>query len=109
MYLLFEWKALRTLGAASALVGIVSFIAVSVLAAAILSPFGRGFPRSCETFGDLVKLALARNYGQVAATHGMSSEKELAKSLLQLIAAEISLDADKLSPETLFPEDLHIY
>lgn len=109
LYLLFGWKLLRTLGAASALVGIIGFISISVLVAVILSPLGRNFPRSCETFGGLVKLALARNYGRVAARHGMSSEEEVNQSLLQLIAAETASDVEKISSDTHFPEGLHIY
>jgi len=109
LYFLFGLKMLRTLGAASALVGVIGFISVFVLVAVILNPLGRGFPRSCETFGDLVKLALARNYGKMAARHGMSSEKEVVQSLLQLVAAETAADVEKLSRDTLFPEGLHIY
>ncbi len=109
LYFLFGLKMLRTLGAASALVGVIGFISVFVLAAVILNPLGRGFPRSCETFGDLVKLALARNYGKMAARRGMSSEKEVVQSLLQLVAAETAADVEKLSPDTPFPEGLHIY
>jgi plasmid stability protein len=57
----------------------------------------------------LAKLVLARNYGKVAARHGVSSEKEVIQSLLQLVAAETAADVEKLSSDTLFPEDLHIY
>jgi hypothetical protein len=109
LYVLFGLKMLRTLGAASALVGAIGFVSVFVLVAVILNPLGRGFPRNCETFGDLVKLALARNYGKMAARHGMSSEKEVVQSLLQLVAAETAADIEKLSPDTLFPEGLKIY
>ena len=109
LYFLFGLKMLGTLGAASALVGVIGFVSVFVLVAVILNPLGRGFPRSCETFGDLVKLALARNYGKMAARHGMSSEKEAVQSLLQLVAAETAADIEKLSPDSLFPEGLKIY
>jgi hypothetical protein len=52
LYLLFGFKMLRTLGADSALVGIVAFISVLVLVVVVLSPLAREFPRSCETFGE---------------------------------------------------------
>jgi hypothetical protein len=110
LYFLFGLKALRApLGASSVLVGVIGIISVLVLVAVVLSPLGREFPRSCETFGDLTKLALARNYENVAARHGMSSEKEVVQLLLQLVAAETAADVEKLSSETLFPEGLHIY
>jgi len=109
VYLLFQLRGLSTLSAASGLVGIMGFISVFVLVAIILRPLGREFPRSCETFGDLVKLTLARNYDRLASNHGTSSEKEVLQSLLQLIAAEVSSDVNGLSPNTPFPEGLHIY
>ena len=109
LYALFGLKMLRTLGTASVLVGAIGFISVFVLVAVMLNPLGRGFPRSCETFDDLVKITLARNYGKMAASHGMSSEREVVQSLLQLIAAETAADVDKLSSDTVFPEGLHIY
>jgi hypothetical protein len=45
----------------------------------------------------------------MAARHGMSSEKEVVQSLLQLVAVETAADVERLSPDTLFPEGLHIY
>ena len=109
LYVLFGSKMLRTFGPASVLIGVVGAVSVLVLVAVILNPLGRGFPRNCETFGDLVKLALARNYGKMAATHGMSSETKVVESLLLLVAAETAIDIEKLSPDTLFPEGLKIY
>jgi hypothetical protein len=109
LYVLFGSKMLRMLGAASVVVGAIGVVSVLVLVAVILNPLGRGFPRTCETFGDLVKLALAHNYGKMAATHGMSSEKEVLQSLLRLVAAETATDIENLSPDTLFPEGLKIY
>jgi len=109
VYLLLPLRTLSTLPATSALVGIVGFISVFVLVTIILNPLGREFPRGCETFGDFVKLTLARNYERLAPNHGMSSEKEVLQSLLQLIAAEVSSDVNGLSSNTLFPEGLHIY
>jgi hypothetical protein len=109
LYLLFDSKMSKAFGAAAALVGIIAAITVLVLVAVVLSPLAREFPRSCGTFRDLARLVLARNYGKMAARHGMSSEKEVSQSLLQLVAAETAADVEKLSSDTLFPEDLHIY
>jgi hypothetical protein len=109
LYVLFGSKMLRTLGAASVVAGAIGVVSVLVLVAVILNPLGRGFPRNCETFGELVRVALAHNYGKMAARHGMSSETEVVQSLLQLVAAETATDIEKLSPDTLFPEGLKIY
>jgi hypothetical protein len=106
LYLLVEGKML---GSISVLVGTFAAIPVWFLALIFLSPFARQFPGRCESFGDLVTLALARNYAKLAATHGGSSEKQVAHLLLELIAAETSLDMEKLSLDSRFPEDLHIY
>ena len=109
LHFLFGLKILRALGVASVSLGIIASVSVLVLMAVVLSPLGREFPGSCKTLGDLVKLFLARNYGKLAAQHGMSSKAEAAQSLLQLIASETGSDVDKLSLETAFPQGLHIY
>jgi hypothetical protein len=109
LYLLFGLKMLRALGVASVLFGIIAPVSVTVLMAVVLNPLGREFPGSFNTLGNLVQLFLARNYGKLAARHGMSSKTEAAQSLLQLIASETGSDVDKLSLETPFPQGLHIY
>jgi hypothetical protein len=108
-YVLFNFKVLWAMAAASVLVGIVGFISVLALVCVALNPLAREFPRGCVTVGDLTKLALARNYGNIAAKHGVSSEKELVQALKQLVAAETASDVEKLSSDTRFPEDLGIY
>jgi hypothetical protein len=75
----------------------------------LLSPLAREFPSGCETFGDLTKLTLARNYGRISAEYGVSSEQDVLGLLRQLIAAEMGLDFRKVTPETPFPEGLNIY
>jgi hypothetical protein len=109
LYFLFDWRMFKMLGAASAFVGIIGTISILWLTGVILNPLARRLPRSCETFGDLVKLALARNYGKITAKHGISSERDVARLVLQLIAAEIAVDVEKLSVDTNFPEGLNIY
>jgi hypothetical protein len=108
-YFLFASRMFETFGAASLLVGIVGPISILWFTGVILSPLGRHFPRSCKTFGDLVKLGLARNYGKIAAKHGISSERDVAQLVFQLISAEIAVDVEKLSVDTYFPEGLRIY
>lgn len=109
LYFLFSLKLLRAIGSASVLVGIVGFIALLVPVCLALNPLAREFPRGCVTLGDLTKLVLARNYGKLAARHGMSSQKEIIHSLLVLVAEETATDIVKLSSDTHFPEDLGIY
>jgi hypothetical protein len=74
-----------------------------------LRPLARAFPRSCQTFGDLAKLALAHNYARIASEYGVSPEREVLLALRQLIAAEETIDVEKVAAETRFPEDLKIY
>jgi hypothetical protein len=109
LYFLFGFKMLRTMGAASGFAGVFGFIAILALVCMILEPLARDFPRDCVTFGGLAKLVLARNYGKVAARHGISSGKEVIQSLLVLVAEETSTDVERLSSATRFPEDLDIY
>ena len=108
-YVLFNFKVLNAMAALSVLVGIVGFISVLVLVCTVLNPLAREFPRGCLTFSDLTKLVLARNYGNIAAKHGMSPTKEIMQALLQLIAAEAAGDIEELSSDTRFPEGLGIH
>jgi hypothetical protein len=108
-YFLFASRMFNMFGAVPLLVGIVGPISILFFTGVILNPLARRFPRSCKTFGDLVKLALARNYGKIAAKHGISSERDVAQLVFQLIAAEVAVDVEKLSVDTYFPEDLKIY
>jgi hypothetical protein len=108
LYFLFGLAPLRAMGSVSVLAGIVGFVALLVPVCFVLNPVAREFPSGCVTLGDLTKLILARNYGQIAARHGMSSEKEVIQSLVVLVAEETAIDIAKLSPDTRFPEDLGI-
>jgi hypothetical protein len=74
----------------------------------LLVPFARAFPRSCDTFGDLVRLALARNYAVFASQYGASSEEQILLLLRQLIAGVVSIDVKDIKPETRIPQGLNI-
>jgi hypothetical protein len=104
------WARLASFaGSASGLFTFLAAICVWVLLLKLLSPLARTFPRSCESFGDLVKLTLARNYARIASEYGVSNEQEVLQALRQLISAEQSIDLREVAPDTLFPEGLKIY
>ena len=79
------------------LLGIIASVAVMALMAVVLSPLGREFSGSCKTFGNLVQLFLARNYGKLGARHGMSSNAKAAQSVFQVIASETGTEVAQLS------------
>jgi hypothetical protein len=104
------WARLVSLvGSASWLFTLFGAFCAWVLLLKLLAPFARTFPRSCKTFGDLIKLLLARNYAQIASMHGGSSQREVLLVLRQLVAAEESIDVEEVVSNTLFPEGLKIY
>jgi len=104
-----EWTRLVSFaGSAVGLLTVLSGFLAWAFLLKLLAPLARNFPRSCESFGDLVKLTLARNYAGIASEHGVSSEREVLLLLRQLIAAEESIDVQEILPDTLFPEGLKI-
>jgi len=104
------WERLVSFaGSASGLFTFFGAICAWVLLLKLLAPFARTLPRSCETFGDFVKLLLARNYAQIASMHGGSSVREVLLVLRQLVAAEVSTDVEEIVSSTHFPEGLKIY
>jgi hypothetical protein len=97
------------LGAGGAVLDSFCFwIAVSALLMKWSTPLARTLPRGCETFGGLVKAVLARNFATLAAQHGGTSEDEIASLLCQLIAAEVGVDSNEITPDTRVPGDLDI-
>lgn len=106
----FGWHKLASYaGSMSGLFTFFAALSLWIVVLVLLSPLAREFPSGCETFGDLTKLTLARNYGKISAEYGVSSEQEVFLLLRQLIAAEEELDIRKVTPETLFPKGLNIY
>jgi len=106
----FGWQRLASYaGSMSGLFTFFAALCLWVVVLVLLSPLAREFPRGCETFGDLTKLTLARNYGRISSEYGVSSDQEVLDLLCHLIAAEEGLDIRKVTPETRFPEGLNIY
>jgi hypothetical protein len=109
IYAFFHSEVQAALGNASVLLDVVAVITILLLVARLLNPLGRAFPAGCQTVGDLATLVLAYNYGKLARTHGISSEKELEQLLLRLVSSEVACDVQRISPDTFFPEGLNIY
>jgi hypothetical protein len=74
-----------------------------------LSPLARAFRRGTETFGDLAKVVLARNYSTFAKRYGSRSEIDVLSALQQLIACEMSMTVDEIPSYTIIPQGLNIY
>jgi hypothetical protein len=74
-----------------------------------LQPLATGFPRNCETVGDLVKLILAKNYRTLKKRAGSWNEREAQSALRQFIADEVGIDPKTITPETSFPQGLNIF
>jgi hypothetical protein len=72
-------------------------------------PLSRVLPRACETFGGLTKVVLARNYATFASQYGSSCDGGLSNALRQLIASQLAMDPEEISPDTRIPHDLNIY
>jgi hypothetical protein len=55
-----------------------------------------------------VKVIVSRNYGRLIERSGGWNEKELGNALRDLIADETLIEPDNITPETAFPDGLHI-
>jgi len=66
-------------------------------------------PSKCGSVRDLVRFIVAKNYGAIAKRAGGWNDKEVWNALRDLITDAISLDPDKIKPETSFPDGLNIF
>ncbi|HKN22240.1 MAG TPA: hypothetical protein VJX73_12525 [Terracidiphilus sp.] len=66
----------------------------------------RVLPKTCRTFGELVKFVSAHNFAALGAS---SSENSVYKALQQLVAMQLGIDVAGLYPNTRIPDDLNIY
>ncbi len=90
------------------LTGIGALILWAITRAA-LQPLATQIPSECGSVSDLVRLIVVKNYGAIAKRAGGWNDKEVWNALRDLIADEISLDPDKITPETSFPDGLNIF
>jgi hypothetical protein len=91
-----------------AMTGVAAFF-LWAITRVILQPLATQLPGNCESVGDLVKAIVSRNYGRLIARSGGWNEKELWNALRDLIAAETLIEPDQITPETPFPDGLHIF
>lgn len=87
---------------------ILASVCLWIFALRLLSSLGRSLPKGCKTFGDLVKVVLARNYATFASRYGSTSQDELTLLLCRLIALETGLNPTDVSQATRIPGDLNI-
>ena len=66
----------------------------------------RALPRTCETFGGLVRVVSAHNYASLGGSFG---ENDVLKSVTRLISMQLGIDLAEISPNTRIPNDLDIY
>ena len=57
----------------------------------------------------VIKVVLARNYATFASQYGSSCDGGVLNALRQLIAGQLAMDPEEISPDTRIPHDLNIY
>jgi hypothetical protein len=72
-------------------------------------PFARKLPPGCDTCGGLAEVILALNYAAIAAENGSQRGAEVLWALRQLVATEMVMAIEEVSPDTRIPQDLNIY
>jgi hypothetical protein len=102
-------RSFTNVGFGADVLGLLCVLLTWGLVLRLLSPLARTFPRSCRTFGDLVRFTLARNYATVASQDGRSSQVEVLLPLRYLVAVQVGKDVKDITPQTRFPEGLNIY
>jgi hypothetical protein len=92
---------------------VASIFGLSVLLAipAIFAstPFGRTLPPGSDTCGGLAEVILARNYAAIATENGSRRGAEVLWALRQLVATEMVMNIEQVSPDTRIPQGLNIY
>lgn len=114
---------LALLGPATVLVSLRAFLALPLSVASIVGfsilllipsffasvPLARILPPGSETCGGLAEVVLARNYAVFASQNGSSRGSDVLWALRQLVATEMVMRVEEVSPETRIPHDLNIY
>jgi hypothetical protein len=71
--------------------------------------FARTLPPGSDTCGGLAEVILARNYTAIATENGSKRGAEVLWALRQLVAAEMVMNIQQVSPDARIPQDLNIY
>jgi len=74
-----------------------------------LIPLARTLPLGSETCGGLAEVILAQNYSAIAMENGSRRGAEVLWALRQLVATEMGMNFEEVSPDTRIPQDLNIY
>jgi hypothetical protein len=89
---------------------IVVWSVLLVIPAFIVSvPLTRTLPPGSQTCGGLSELILAKNYAAFAVRSSGSAKADVLWALRQLVAIEMVMPIEEISPETRVPQDLNIY
>jgi len=71
--------------------------------------FARTLPPGSDTCGGLAEVILARNYAAIATENGSRRGAEVLWALRQLVATEMVMNIEQVSPDARIPQDLNIY
>jgi len=72
-------------------------------------PLARELPPGSDTCGGLAEVILARNYAAIATENGSQRGAEVLWALRQVVATEMVMAIEDVSPDTQIPQDLNIY
>lgn len=89
----------------------ILFLSVVLVLPALFTsiPLARTLPPGCNTCGGLAERILARNYAAFAIKNGSLRGAEVLWTLRQLVATEMVMNIEEVSPDTRISQDLDIY
>ncbi|MGD8239660.1 MAG: hypothetical protein PVH68_13965 [Armatimonadota bacterium] len=88
--------------------GAMAMCALGPLADRITSRFAVLLPADCETVGSTVKRVVRHNFGAPTRAPDARTEAEVWERLRPVVAEELAVEPDTITPETRFYEDLRI-
>ncbi|MGF7181084.1 hypothetical protein RBB76_14080 [Tunturiibacter psychrotolerans] len=91
----------------ASILGLSVLLVIPAIFASI--PFARTLPPGSDTCGGLAEVILARNYAAIATENGSRRGAEVLWALRQLVATEMVMNIEQVSPDARIPQDLNIY